>query len=89
MKYETYDLGHGLHICPEIDDCLIFNAQVVHTSIGKLLPPKEDDMDVWERKWDITKGFAELLIRQMNHNNMSEEKATQLINKFNTHNKLV
>lgn len=83
MKYTTYDLGFGLHICPEVDDCLILNLYIVHTSLGKFTPPETDNSLLWDKHWNFIKVYANVLCNKLNSGELSETQVSRRIEKYN------
>ena len=83
--YGSFDLGHGLHIAldPDHYEALIPNGFVVQTSLGKLMPPKDKAMDIWELKWEYLKDRAHAIVKQLNAGKMTEVEAIREIESIN------
>lgn len=84
-KYDVFDLGHGLHVSldPYHFDALIPNVFVTQTSLGKILPPIDNNMDIWSFKWKYLSKLAHRLVDGLNSGSLSEEFVTQEIERIN------
>lgn len=83
-KYGTFDLGFGLHISldPNNHQATIPNLFVTQTSLGKLVPPNDNDT-YWDLKWAYICKLGHQLVDQLNSGKITEDFVKSEINRIN------
>jgi len=83
--YGAFDHGFGLHLVVDGDEWSDVEcpSYIRACTIIKLLTPKENDMDVWGKKWSLRSSVINKLVVRLNEGTISEDDAIKIIERLN------